>query len=85
VVSRCCPPLPLPSPLLTRARCNFIEWRDKKIVYKRYASLFFVACIDMDDNELIALEMIHLFVEVKHCVLHACCSVHSATGKGCSL
>ena len=20
--------------------CNFIEWRDKKIVYKRYASLF---------------------------------------------
>lgn len=45
-------------------RCNFIEWRDKKIVYKRYASLFFVACIDKDDNELIALEMIHLFVEV---------------------
>ena len=45
-------------------RCNFIEWRDKKIVYKRYASLFFVACVDKDDNELIALEMIHLFVEV---------------------
>lgn len=44
--------------------CNFIEWRDKKIVYKRYASLFFVACIDMGDNELITLEVIHLFVEV---------------------
>ncbi|CAM9621181.1 unnamed protein product [Phaeothamnion confervicola] len=44
--------------------CNFIEWRDKKIVYKRYASLFFVACIDKDDNELITLEQIHLFVEV---------------------
>ena len=44
--------------------CNFIEWRDKKIVYKRYASLFFVACVDKDDNELIVLEMIHLFVEV---------------------
>lgn len=30
----------------------------------RYASLFFVACIDKEDNELITLEMIHLFVEV---------------------
>jgi AP-1 complex subunit sigma 1/2 len=45
--------------------CNFIEWRsDKKIVYKRYASLFFIACVDANDNELITLEMIHLYVEV---------------------
>ncbi len=44
--------------------CNFIEWRDKKLVYKRYASLYFVACIAKDDNELITLEQIHLFVEV---------------------
>ena len=34
--------------------CNFIEWRaDKKIVYKRYASLFFICCVDSTDNELI--------------------------------
>lgn len=33
--------------------CNFIEWQDKKVVYKRYASLFFVACVDKEDNELI--------------------------------
>ncbi|CAM9172575.1 unnamed protein product, partial [Ectocarpus sp. 6 AP-2014] len=54
------------STVLARApkMCNFVEWRDKKIVYKRYASLFFVACIDQDDNELITLEKIHLFVEV---------------------
>ena len=44
--------------------CAFIEWRDKKIVYKRYASLFFVACIGNNDNELITLEKIHLFVEI---------------------
>lgn len=44
--------------------CNFIEWQDKKVVYKRYASLYFVACVDNDDNELIVLEMIHLFVEI---------------------
>ncbi|CAM9257396.1 unnamed protein product [Ectocarpus sp. 8 AP-2014] len=38
------------STVLARApkMCNFVEWRDKKIVYKRYASLFFVACIDQD-------------------------------------
>lgn len=44
--------------------CNFIEWQDKKVIYKRYASLYFVACVDKDDNELIILEQIHLFVEV---------------------
>jgi AP-1 complex subunit sigma 1/2 len=44
--------------------CNFLEWQDKKIVYKRYASLYFIACVDKSDNELITLEKIHLFVEV---------------------
>ena len=34
------------------------------MVYKRYASLYFVACVDKEDNELIILEQIHLFVEV---------------------
>ncbi|ETV92762.1 hypothetical protein H310_12992 [Aphanomyces invadans] len=45
-------------------QCNFIEWKDQKIVYKRYASLYFVACISKEENELITLEVIHLFVEV---------------------
>eukprot|EP00162_Nutomonas_longa_P020861 comp4007_c0_seq1/m.2340 comp4007_c0_seq1/g.2340 ORF comp4007_c0_seq1/g.2340 comp4007_c0_seq1/m.2340 type:complete len:148 (+) comp4007_c0_seq1:80-523(+) len=44
--------------------CNFIEWKDNKVVYKRYASLYFVAGIDRNDNELITLEIIHHFVEV---------------------
>ena len=44
--------------------CNFIEWQDKKVIYKRYASLYFIACVDKTDNELIILEQIHLFVEV---------------------
>jgi AP-1 complex subunit sigma 1/2 len=34
-----------------------------KIVYRRYASLYFVAGIDGGDNELLALEGIHLLVE----------------------
>lgn len=43
--------------------CNFVDWRDAKIVYRRYASLYFVAGIDAEDNELITLEIIHQFVE----------------------
>lgn len=44
--------------------CNFLDWKDSKVVYKRYASLFFVVGIDSTDNELITLEIIHHFVEV---------------------
>lgn len=44
--------------------CNFIEYRDYIIVYKRYASLYFAACIDKEDNELLALETIHFYVEI---------------------
>lgn len=34
------------------------------IVMNRYASLFFVAGINQDDNELIVLEIIHRYVEI---------------------
>mmetsp|Transcript_4752 Transcript_4752/g.9174 ORF Transcript_4752/g.9174 Transcript_4752/m.9174 type:complete len:161 (+) Transcript_4752:36-518(+) len=44
--------------------CNFLEWGDGKIVYKRYASLFFIVMVDNEDNELMALEVIHHYVEV---------------------
>lgn len=36
---------------------------DSKIVYRRYASLFFIAGADSEDNELITLEIIHRYVE----------------------
>src|ERR1700753_697876 len=36
---------------------------DTKIVYRRYASLFFIAGCDSEDNELITLEIVHRFVE----------------------
>lgn len=44
--------------------CNFLDWKDSKVVYKRYASLYFIVGVDADDNELLALETIHAFVEV---------------------
>ena len=60
--------------------CNFLEYKgmaavihcvavstglvDTKVVYRRYASLFFVCGIGSSDNELITLEIIHRYVEV---------------------
>ncbi|KAJ3901213.1 AP complex, mu/sigma subunit [Lentinula edodes] len=44
--------------------CNFLEYKDSKVVYRRYASLFFVTGITSSDNELITLEIIHRYVEV---------------------
>ncbi len=44
--------------------CNFIDYKEYKIVYKRYASLYFIAIVDKADNELIILELIHSFVEI---------------------
>lgn len=44
--------------------CNFLDWKNLKLVYKRYASLYFVCGVDVSDNELITLEIIHEYVEV---------------------
>ena len=44
--------------------CSFLEWWDLKIVYKRYASLYFSYAIEDQDNELITLEIVHLYVEL---------------------
>ncbi|KAH8692592.1 clathrin adaptor complex small chain-domain-containing protein [Talaromyces proteolyticus] len=43
--------------------CNFLEYKDQKVVYRRYASLFFIAGCSASDNELIGLEIVHRYVE----------------------
>jgi AP-2 complex subunit sigma-1 len=43
---------------------NFVEFRTNRVVYRRYAGLFFCVCVDSEDNELAYLEAIHFFVEV---------------------
>ena len=48
----------------TQKMSNFLEWKNLRIVYKRYASLFFAFAISRDDNELICLSVIHRYVEV---------------------
>lgn len=39
------------------------ELSDTKVVYRRYASLFFIAGCSSADNELITLEIVHRYVE----------------------
>ncbi|KAF7784500.1 hypothetical protein Agabi119p4_665 [Agaricus bisporus var. burnettii] len=53
--------------------CNVLEYKaigtpknqksGTRVIYKRYASLFFIAEIEPSDNELITLEIIHRYVE----------------------
>lgn len=43
---------------------NFVEFRKHKIIYRRYAGLFFSMAVDSADNDLAYLEIVHLFVEV---------------------
>lgn len=43
--------------------CQFVEWRDSKIVYTRYASLYFLFAADTSDNEIFVLDLIQFFVE----------------------
>src|SRR5688572_19219568 len=43
---------------------SFLDFKDLKIVYKRYASLFFCCGIEAEDNELLCLEIIHRYVEL---------------------
>ncbi|ODV91148.1 hypothetical protein CANCADRAFT_117913 [Tortispora caseinolytica NRRL Y-17796] len=47
-----------------RHQSNFADFRGKKIVYRRYAGLYFCVCVDNYDNELVYLEAIHNFVEI---------------------
>lgn len=43
---------------------NFVDYRKYKVVYQRYAWLYFSFVVDPTDNELSYLEIIHLFVEL---------------------
>ena len=44
--------------------CNFLDYKEWKIVYKRFASLYFITIVDKDQNELIILELMQSFVEI---------------------
>ncbi|KAL0228188.1 hypothetical protein RCL1_004331 [Eukaryota sp. TZLM3-RCL] len=45
-------------------KCSFLEFGDYKVVYRRYASLYFIVGIDEEENEMSILEFIHNLVEI---------------------
>ncbi|XP_062523512.1 AP-2 complex subunit sigma-like isoform X2 [Corticium candelabrum] len=54
---------------------NFVEFRSFKIVYRRYAGLYFCICCDVEGNNLAYLEAIHNFVEVLNEYFHNVCEL----------
>ncbi|EGR32628.1 hypothetical protein IMG5_076580 [Ichthyophthirius multifiliis] len=45
-------------------QCSFIEHRNYKVIYRRYASLYFIVGVDIEEeNELAYFEFIHTLVE----------------------
>jgi AP-3 complex subunit sigma len=43
--------------------CNFVEFNEHKLIYRQYATLYFVAVIDSTESELETHEFIHVFVQ----------------------
>ena len=50
-----------PPTLLIFTPCQYLNF---KLIYRRYAGLFFIYGVDVTDNELLLMETIHLFVEL---------------------
>ena len=55
--------------------CFPLQFRNFKIVYRRYAGLYFCICVDINDNNLCYLEAIHNFVEVLNEYFHNVCEL----------
>ena len=51
------------------------QFRNFKIIYRRYAGLYFCICVDVNDNNLMYLEAIHNFVEVLNEYFHNVCEL----------
>lgn len=51
------------------------QFRNFKIIYRRYAGLYFCICVDVNDNNLCYLEGIHNFVEVLNEYFHNVCEL----------
>jgi len=49
--------------LRSEGQCSFMEHQAHKVVYRRYASLFFIVGVDAEENEIAIYEFIHCLVE----------------------
>ncbi|XP_013409845.1 AP-4 complex subunit sigma-1 [Lingula anatina] len=44
-------------------QCSFLDYKQYRIIYRKYASLYFIVAADEEDNEMAVYEFIHHFVE----------------------
>ncbi|XP_065176569.1 uncharacterized protein LOC135806326 [Sycon ciliatum] len=44
-------------------QCSFMDYKSFRVIYRRYASLYFILGVDSTENELAILEFIHNIVE----------------------
>eukprot|EP00128_Syssomonas_multiformis_P001610 Colp12_sorted_trinity150504_noHs@7233 len=62
--------------------CNFLEGGtllggpDSRIIYRHYATLYFVFCVDSSESELGILDLIHVFVEALDRVFENVCELN---------
>lgn len=56
-------------------QCHFIEYQMHKVVYRRYASLYFIIGIDQEENELAISEIIHFIVETMDAYFGSVCEL----------
>jgi len=56
-------------------QCSFMEYQNYKLVYRRYASLFFIIGVDTSENELAILELIHNLVELLDTYFKSVCEL----------
>lgn len=54
---------PFPFPIIFICNNSF-QYDTFKLIYRRYAGLYFCFGVDVTDNELILMETIHLFVRI---------------------
>ncbi|KAL4613049.1 AP-4 complex subunit sigma-1-like [Arapaima gigas] len=47
-----------------KEECSFVEYKDYKLVYRQYASLFIMVGVSENENELAVYELVQNFVEV---------------------
>ncbi|KAL6451075.1 APS2 AP-2 complex subunit sigma [Candida maltosa Xu316] len=59
----------------SKHQSNFVEFQQQKLVYRRYAGLYFISSIDLIDSELSYLESLHFFVEILDVYFNSVCEV----------
>ncbi|KAK6463750.1 AP-2 complex subunit sigma, partial [Scheffersomyces coipomensis] len=60
----------------SKYQSNFVEYEQThKLVYRRYAGLYFIFGIDLKDNELNYLESLHFFVEILDDYFNSVCEL----------